>query len=371
MYFKIKHKMIKKNLLWSMLLFGATLIGFSSCSDDDNNDPDIPVVEFNGAYILNAGKYGGNYGALTYYDFGSKKVSNVFESANGIGLGDTGQDMIIYGSKTYVAVYGSGLIYVLDSNNKILSTIKNDAASPLEKLQPRALESYKGKVYVTLFDGYLARIDTTTLAIDKRIAVGLNPEAVKAVNNKLYVANSGGMNYKNGYDNRVSIVDAELSSKKDITVAVNPCELKVDKYNNLYLVSRGNYGDVPNTLQQINTSTDAVTKLDEGRSYSVFPEGDKLYMLKKEYDANYNPSSSFTYYDIVNKKVVEQSFITDATVIKDISFMKSEPATGDVYILAANGTNNGDGYIFSSEGKLKSKFDTGAAYPIGIWFVNK
>ncbi len=367
--------MIKKNLLWGMLLLGATLTGFSSCNDDENNDPDIPVVEFNGAYILNAGKYGGNYGALTYYDFGSKKVSNVFESANGIGLGDTGQDLIIYGSKTYVAVYGSGLIYVLDNNNKILSTIKNYAASPLEKLQPRALESYKGKVYVTLVDGYLARIDTTTLAIDKRIAVGPNPEAVKAVNNKLYVANSGGFIANYQFNNTVSIVDPELTTKKDITVAVNPCELKLDKYNNLYLVSRGNYGyatpSIPNTLQQINTSTDVVTKLDEGRSFSVFPEGDKLYMLKKEYDANYNPSSSFTYYDIVNKKVIEQSFITDGTVIKDISFMKSEPATGDVYIMAANGTNNGDGYIFSSEGKLKSKFDTGAAYPIGIWFVNK
>lgn len=361
--------MIRKNLLWSMLLFGATLIGFSSCSDDDNKQDN--TVESSGAYILNSGKMGTNSAVLTDYYFNSATTSNRFEKTNGIGLGDTAQDILIYGSKTYVAMYGSGLIYVLDSNSKILATIKNDLTNPLEKLQPRALESYKGKVYVTLYDGYLARIDTTTLAIDKRIAVGLNPEAVKAVNNKLYVANSGGMNYKNGYDNRVSILDTELSSKKDITVAVNPCELKVDKYNNLYLVSRGNYGDIPNTLQQINTSTDGVTKLDEGRSYSIFPEGDKLYMLKKEYDANYNPSSSFTYYDIVNKKVVEQSFITDGTVIKDISFMKSEPATGDIYVLAANGTNNGDAYIFSSAGKLKSKFDTGAAYPVVVSFIKK
>lgn len=361
--------MIKKNLLWSMLLFGATLIGFSSCSDDDNNDPDIPVVEYNGAYILNSGKMGTNSAVLTDYYFNSATTANLFESTNGIGLGDTAQDIFIYGSKTYVAMYGSGLIYVIDSNAKILATIKNDLANPLEKLQPRAFEGYNGKVYVTLYDGYVARIDTTTLAIDKRIAVGLNPEAVKAVNNKLYVANSGGMNYKDGYDNRVSILDTELSSKKDITVAVNPCELKVDKYNNLYLVSRGNYGDIPNTLQQINTSTDAVSKLDEGRSYSVFPEGDKLYMLKKEYVGS-TPTSTLAYYDIINKKVVEQSFITDGTVIKDISFMKSEPKTGDMYILGANSANNGDAYIFSSAGKLKSKFDTRGAYPVKVWFIN-
>lgn len=363
--------MIKKNLLWSVLLFGATLIGFSSCSsDDDNDNPDIPVVESNGAYILNSGTYESNKSSLVNYSFQSAKISNPFEKNNGIGLGDTGQDMIIYGSKTYVAMYGSGLIYVLDIDSKILSTIKSDAASPSEKLQPRALEAYKGKVYVTLYDGYLARIDTTTLAIDKRIAVGPNPEGVKAVNNKLYVANSGGQNWKDGYNNTVSIVDPELSTKKDITVAVNPCELKVDKYSNLYLVSRGNYVDVPNTLQQINTTTDVVSKLDEGGAYSVFPEGDKLYMLKKEYIGS-TPTSTLAYYDIINKKVVKQSFITDGTVIKDISFMKSEPKTGDMYILAANGTNNGDTYIFSSTGKLKSKFDTGGAYPVVIWFVNK
>lgn len=361
--------MVKKSLLWSLLLFVATLIGFSSCSDDNNNDPDV-LKEFPGAYILNSGKMGTNSAVLTDYYLNTSKISNLFEKVNGVGLGDTAQDMIIYGGKTYIAMYGSGLIYVVDKNNKILATIKNIAATPLEKLQPRAFESYKGKVYVTLFDGYLARIDTTTLTIDKKIAVGLNPEAVKAVNNKLYVANSGGMNYNNGYDNRISIVDPELAVKKDITVAVNPCELKLDKYNNLYLVSRGDYVNVPNTLQKIDTNDDTVTKLAEGLTYSIFPEGDRLYMLKKEYDANYNPSSSFTYYDIINKKVVEQSFITDGTVIKDVSFIRTEPKSGDIYVLAANGTNNGDGYIFSSTGKLKSKFDTGGAFPIGVWFIN-
>ncbi|PXV64073.1 hypothetical protein CLV62_11130 [Dysgonomonas alginatilytica] len=366
--------MKKKNLLWSMLLFGATLIGFSSCSDNDSdNNQDTSAVELPGAYILNSGKMGSNGSVLSYYGFKSAKISNQFEKANGIMVGDVGQDAIVYGSKTYVAVYNSGLIYVLDINGKIVSTIKSDATRPSEKLQPRALESYNGKVYVTLFDGYLARIDTTTLTIDKSIAVGPNPEAVKVVNNKVYVANSGGFVADYQFNNTVSVVDPELSTKKDIIVAINPNELKVDKYNNLYLVSLGNYGltkpIIPNILQQINTTTDAVTKLDEGRSFSIFPEGDRLYMLKKEYDASYTPSSSFTYYDIVNKKVVEESFITDGTTIKDISLIKSEPTTGDMYVLGANGQNNGDMYIFSSAGKLKSKLDTGGAFPVKIWFV--
>lgn len=318
-------------------------------------------------YVLSSGGMGSNSSVLLSYDPETKKTINLFETANGVKLGDTGQDMIKYGSKIYVSVYNSGLVYVLDKTGKKLAEFKDDS----QKLQPRMLESFNGKVYVTLYDGNIARIDTASLTIDKKVAVGANPEFVKVVNNKVYVANSGGLNWANGYNNTVSILDLDLSNKKDITVAVNPVELDVDIYNNLYLISRGNYGDVPNTLQSINTTTDEVKVLDSGRSYSMFAISDKLYLLNKQYDANYNPSSTFTYWDIASNKVVEQSFITDNTTIADISYVTVEPESGNYYVAAANGSNTGDVYIFSSAGKYISKFDTGSAYPMKIIFIYK
>ncbi|SHF06497.1 YncE family protein [Dysgonomonas macrotermitis] len=362
---------LQKNVLWALSLAAATLIGFASCSDDDDNKGTDPVVEESvGAYILNSGSYTNNNPAFVYYDMTTKSVTNAFRSANGIDLGDTAQDAVIYGSKKYIGMYGSGLIYVLDTNNKIISTIK--AADGEDKLQPRAFETYNGKVYVTLYDGYLARIDTTSLTIDKRIAVGPNPESVKFVNNKFYVANSGG--FVPGYNNTLSIVDVDLNSQREIEVGLNPCELKVDKNKDLYVIARGNYGygdpDVPGVVQHVDLSTDKATTIFSGRAYSVYPIDNKLYILDKPYVDN-KPVSTVTYYDLSTKKLVDQSFITDGTAIADISYITKEEASGDFYVLAANGTNSGDCYIFSSEGKLKSKFDTGAPYPVSISFVSK
>lgn len=358
-----------RKLVFKGLLLAGLFAGFTSCSDDDDNDnPVINITDSHyGAYVLSAGKYGSNTGTLYYYNLDSNtthKAQEAFASANGINLGDTGQDMIVYGSKMYIGMYGSGLIYVTDKNAKIIATIKDDE----NKLQPRSFETLNGKVYVTLYDGYLARIDTTSLTIDKKIEVGPNPEGVKAANSKLYVANSGGMSA--GYNTTVSIVDSELTSKKDIEVVINPCELKTDDNGNLFLVSRGNYGDIPNCLQQINTTTNEVTVIDEGRSYSIFPIGNNIHMLNKAWGDN-GVTSTFIYYNSSTKKIVEESLIGNDVTIADINAVTVDPSSKDIFITAADGSNNGDVYIFSSEGKLKSKFETGSAYPSGVWFVKK
>ncbi|MDU1905402.1 MAG: hypothetical protein E6772_11510 [Dysgonomonas sp.] len=368
---------MKKNILWGAVIFATTLLGFSSCSDDDDDKyistiPPALQESTNGAYILSSGKMNSNTASLYYYDLSkteNKDAFEVFNTVNGISLGDVAQDMIVYGGKMYISMYNSGIIYVTDKNAKLLATIK-DATN---KLQPRYFDAGSGKIFVSLYDGYLARIDTTSLTIDKKIAVGPNPERVKIANNKIYVANSGGLNER--FNNTISITDLNLTDKIDIEVALNPYELKTDKKGNLYLVSRGNYGlwtpFIPNSFQQINTTTDEVTVIDEGRSYSIFPEGNKIYMLDKGYDENKNPYSNFMYYDTNKKEIVEESFITDETVIKDANSLSIEPVSGDYYVSVANGTNNGDVYIFSKDGKFKSKFDTGSAYPAGVWFLKK
>lgn len=356
---------MKKNLLWGALVFASVLIGFPSCSSDDDNyiEPVNPVDSFAGVYALSSGAMGGNAGTISFYNFETKEViADAFQKVNGEKLGDTGQDMIAYGNKIYLGVYGSQVIYVLDKNLKILKKIGDDA----NKYQTRSFEAYNGKVYVTLYDGYLARIDTTTMEIDKKIQVGRNPEGVKAVNNKLYVANSGGMT---GYDNTVSVIDPDLTVKKDITVVTNPSVLKTDKYNNLFLVSWGNYENIPYSLQQINTTTDVVSELKQG-VYNIFPDGNKLYLLNKQYDpVTYKPTSTITYYDISKKEFVNKSFITDGTTIADINTVAFNSTTGDIFVGAADGSNNGDVYIFSADGKKKTQFETGSAYPMTLLFT--
>lgn len=360
-----------KKIFWrSTLLCMFTAFIFSACSDDDDKKPGIDTSSGYGAYVLNNGQMNTNSASVSWFSIDENKMTeNVFRTTNGIGLGELGQDVLEYGSKLYITVQSSGVIYVTDKNLKVISTIKTDNEG--NSILPRYMKTHNGKIYLTLFDKYLARIDTTSLTIDAKIETGPNPEMLEIINNKIYVANSGGLNETP--NNTVSIVNLELTSKTDIEVVSNPVELKKDKNNNLYLVSRGNYTTIPNTLQQINTTTNEVTVLDKGRSFSIFPIDDKLWILNKGYDEsnNWAPYSSFLYYDINAKKIVDESFITDGTTYPDISYMTKEPVSGDYYVLVANGTNNGDLCIFSSAGKFKSKYDTGSTFPIGVYFMKK
>ena len=46
-----------------------------------------------------------------------------------------------------------------------------------------------------MYDGYLARLDTLTMTIDKSVAVGANPDQIALHYDKIYVPVSEGMNY--------------------------------------------------------------------------------------------------------------------------------------------------------------------------------
>jgi len=361
-----------KNYLLLELFSVVLALGFASCSDDDDdgNGGDVKVPNYV-AYVLNSG-VGDNGAILSYYDFAKKNMTqNIFEKVNKVGLGDLGQSVITYGTKIYVSVQNSGRVYVLDKDCKVSKVI----AARGVPFSPKMMEAYNGKIYVGSYkENYVAMIDTTSMEIEKTIDVGLNPEYIKAVNGKIYVANSGGLNYMNGYNNTVSILNPDLTSETSINVAVNPLMLMTDKNNNLYLLSCGDYGyTYPLTLQQINTTTGEVNVLSEGHGSAMFINNNKIYLLDKRYQADGSVSSSFLYYDIESGEIVNESFIKDNTVIDDICSVNFEEGSGRIFVTAANGVNNGILYVFDADGKLQSKFDTGGAFPTGagVCFVQK
>ena len=103
---------------------------------------------------------------------------------------------------------------------------------------------------MSLYDGYVARLDTASLEIEQKVKVGRNPEQLVVANNKLYVANSGGLDYNTpvGYDKTVSVVDlVSFQETKKIEVVTNPVNLVTDNQGDVYLVSMGDYGAIPNT----------------------------------------------------------------------------------------------------------------------------
>ena len=96
--------------------------------------------------------------------------------------------------------------------------------------QPRYIAFHKDKAYVCSFDGTVARIDTTSLEIEEYATVGRNPDGICVQGDKLYVSNSGGLDWDGiGVDNTVSVVSTEpFKEIKKIQVGYDPGRIRAD-----------------------------------------------------------------------------------------------------------------------------------------------
>ena len=70
-------------------------------------------------------------------------------------------------------MYGSKTVEILDaadatSLKQLTLTDDQGAIRP-----PRMFAAYNGKVYLTTFDGYVAKIDTASMAVEGYVKVGL------------------------------------------------------------------------------------------------------------------------------------------------------------------------------------------------------
>jgi len=348
-----------KKFLVSVLLTTAFTALFSSC-DSKSDSPQIDPAISTGVYVLNEGSYKNNNASLTYYDLTtSTATGDVFTAKNNRGLGDTGQDILKYGSKVYIAVSNSSLIEVLDAAtgvSKKTIPMLNTSALPSS---PRSLAAYNGKVYITLFDGHVAQLDTTSLLIEKTISVGSNPEGIAVANNKLYVVNSGGLGAVK--DSTISVIDpVSFTVSGTIKVVINPVIIKADMYGDLYVISFGNYTTIPYTLQRIDGSTGKVSVITGQKPYNMTIDGDIAYLYSYDYDANWNPTNkTYTTYNVKNEQVVNAAFISTSAIANNPYSIDVNPITKDIYIGESDYINTGKMNVFGQDGTLKFSFATG------------
>ena len=85
----------------------------------------------------------------------------------------------MYGDKMYIAVYGESTIEVTDLKAKSIKQVKTEG-------QPRYMVSEGGKVYISYYNGYVARLDTASLEVEAKVKVVRNPEQLAVSSNKLF-----------------------------------------------------------------------------------------------------------------------------------------------------------------------------------------
>jgi YVTN family beta-propeller protein len=359
--FKIQH-----------LFIAVTLISvLAACHKKDDATPDTPTAQRAGVYVLNQGNFGGSNGTLTYYDYTTKKLTaDIFNTVNAKGLGDTPNDVKIYGSKMYIAVDVSGQIQVLDAKTaKILKTF--DQKTSGVSREPRSIAFNKNKAFISQYDGTIAVLDTATLTIDKYITVGRNPEQMVVSNGKLYVANSGGLTFGNP-DKTVSVVDlTSLTETKKITVIANPGSIAADGYGNVYVFSSGDYATVKAGLTVIDNTTDVVKSQTNAITGSygtpIVINGDVAYFLTTDSKG----ANIVGVYNVKTQTLGTTNFITDGTVITTPYSLAYDSLTGELFVTDAKDySSNGAMFAFDKNGKKEYSIVTGIS-PGAIAFVNK
>lgn len=197
----------------------------AACDGKEPAAPDTAPDTAADAYILNEGSWGGNNASLSLLRTADGHIQNgYFAARNGCGLGDVAQDIILYGSKIYVAVTESKTLWVLNPATGLAIRRLSLAA------KPRSFAAAGGSLYLSCYDKTVLRIDTATLTVTATCHLsGLQPEQMAAAGSRLYVANSW-QQTANGdflYDSTLSVVDlATFREIGKITVGHDPTRLK-------------------------------------------------------------------------------------------------------------------------------------------------
>ena len=350
------------------------------------NDVPDPDTSIRGFYLVNEGNMGSNKCTLDYFDyftglyarnFYAERNPNVIKE-----LGDVGNDIGIYGSKLYVVVNCSHKVEVLDSRT-------GTRLGQVDIPNCRYVRFYRGKAYVSSYvgpvlidpdapKGAVYEVDTTSLKVIRKVSVGYQPEEMEIVDDYMYVANSGGYRVPN-YDNTVSVIQmVDFKQVQQIPVGINLHRLKKDRYNKLWVTSRGDYQSRPSRMyvmdkrrgynQMIVTDT-----LPFGVSNMAI-RGDSLYFYSTEWN-NYTQSNTITYgiVDVRTKRLVSDNFITDGTE-KEITIpygIAVHPETGDILVTdAKNYVSSGTLYCFDRKGRKKWSVRTGDI-PAHITFLKR
>lgn len=350
------------------------------------NDVPDPDTSIRGFYLVNEGNMGSNKCTLDYFDyftglyarnFYAERNPNVIKE-----LGDVGNDIGIYGSKLYVVVNCSHKVEVLDSRT-------GTRLGQVDIPNCRYVRFYRGKAYVSSYvgpvlidpdapKGAVYEVDTTSLKVTRKVSVGYQPEEMEIVDDYMYVANSGGYRVPN-YDNTVSVIQmVDFKQVQQIPVGINLHRLKKDRYNKLWVTSRGDYQSRPSRMyvmdkhrgynQMIVTDT-----LPFGVSNMAI-RGDSLYFYSTEWN-NYTQSNTITYgiVDVRTKQLVSNNFITDGTE-KEITIpygIAVHPETGDILVTdAKNYVSSGTLYCFDRLGRKKWSVRTGDI-PAHITFLKR
>lgn len=337
-----------------------------------------------GFYLLNEGNMGMNAASLDYYDYETGIFSrDVYAAANPdvpMDLGDVGNDIAIYGSKLYVLVNCSNKLEVLDALTcRRIAKIDIPNCRSIAFDGPYAyITSYAGPVEIGpehAQKGFVAKIDTASLAEVGRCIVGYQPDGLAISKGHIYVANSGGYMVPN-YENTLSVIDLATFAVDDtVQIAINLNHVVADPQGNLWVSSRGDYYGTPSQLFCYDPYQHKVIHQLPVIANAMWLHKGQLYTLGAGW--NYETGDTQDQYAIIDTRsgaIVTTDFIADASVrarIKRPYGIAVNPETSQILVTdGGDYVSPGRLYAFDPQGNLQWDVRAGDI-PAHIAFLKK
>ena len=358
----------------------------SSCREDfyiipsQNQDTGVAPTrgDIVGMYVLNEGNMGSNKASIDFLDLDENKPTvhyhrNIYSERNPNvvkELGDVGNDIKIYGSKLWIVVNVSNKVEVATADScKRITQINIPNCRYLAFKDGFAyVSSYVGPVK---FDkdaplGMVYKVDTVDFKKKDSVVVGYQPEALCIVDNKLYVANSGGYRAPN-YDNTLSEIDLTTFKEiRKIKVGLNLHHCQVDHYGQIWVTSRGNYNDVPSRIYWLykghNQLYEVIDSIDTPVS-GLSIVGDSLYYYGTAWNnATATNNISYGLINVRTHKIIDTNLFS-APQLKAITMPYGiivNPTDRDFYLMdAKNYVSSGSLLHFKSDGTFDWSVQTG------------
>ena len=364
-----------------------TLLLLSACRQDvmivpmEKSDPGGKTQKGDivGMYLLNEGNMGSNKSSLDYLDLSDSTAHyyrNIYSERNPstvMSLGDVGNDCQIYGSRLWLVINCSNKVEVAHADDAVrigkvdipncrYVTFKGGYAY---------VSSYVGSVYSGSSSplGSVYKVDTLSLQNVDSCTVGYQPEEMAIIDNRLYVANSGGYQGMTGqgYESTVSVIDlASMQEVDKIEVAPNLHHLKADKYNQLWVTARGDYMSEASSIWWLAPDENGQMKVGGHIDQAVSDlciVGDSLYFYGSQW-SEVSMSNTITY-GIINVKT-HQVVSTSLSSAPEISKIRMpygiivNPVHRDFYLMdAKNYVSSGELLHFLPDGTFDWKVSTG------------
>ncbi|MDF7813073.1 DUF5074 domain-containing protein [Hymenobacter sp. YC55] len=243
-----------------VLLGSAAALSLVACDPDSDPDPNQAITPTKTVFVVNEGNFMNSNAEISSFSKTTASVSpNLFSTVNNRPLGDVAQSMAVQDSTGYIVVNNSNKLEVVNLRTfRSLATINNlklpryFAAASATKGYVTETISYSGA------PGQVSVIDLKTNTVTKSIAVGVEPEQLLVVGNRLYVVNGGA--------NTVTVINTTTDVVEGtITVGDSPNSLVLDRNNKLWVLSGGN------VVYNANYTAIDYTKTTKGSLSSIVP----------------------------------------------------------------------------------------------------